>query len=313
MKKRKRKIRIDRVFILVLPFLLIFFLFSGIYIPRDNGKKLAIKKTEDIVTKNHLTVKHPIFQLNNLIDNYLNEKKISKDNLAIYIYNFETTESYSLNPNKDFIAASTYKLPLAMYYYEKIWNGEMSSKSYISSASRDYEPGGATYNLPLGNSLDVATLLHRMVRDSDNTASKMLYRNIGGWYSYKEKIKKYSKHDLNSSFDTVSNVQTVQYLGDCLKYIYNNQEMFDVLIEDMYDAEPYNYLNLTINNIAAQKYGLYGSALNSAGIILEGSPYCIVVLTKLGGYGENIIGDINRICYEYFNKPNKWNVLVHQD
>lgn len=314
-KKRRIKKRIKRKIIISIALaILITTLFNiGINLKNDEDKKLAKPREELELTNKGKVVSHPTIKLNYYINKYLEEKQINKNKIAIYVKNFETGETYSLNPNKDFIAASTYKLPLAMYYYEKIYYGDMSLNSWISSAERDYEPGGATYNLPVGNSLDIATLLHRAVRDSDNTASKMLYRNLGGWYSYKSKIKKYSNHSLNSSFDTVSNVQTVQYLSDCLEYIYNHQNMYATLIDDMYDAEPSNYLNYKINGITAQKYGLYSYALNSAGIVFEGSPYSIVILTELGGYGENVIGEINRICYEYFNSSKQWKVLVNQD
>ncbi len=254
--------------------------------------------------------KKPVVTLEYLLNSYLEDKNINKNKIAIYVHNFETNETYSLNPNKDFIAASTYKLPLAMYFYEMVANKEISLDKMITSTSKDYEPGGATYGLPVGGQLSIKTLLHRSIQDSDNTASKMLYNHLGGWVDYKKKISKYSQHDLNDSFFERGNVQTVQYLSDSLEYVYEHQDIYKTLIYDMKIAQPNNYLNYQVKELAVQKYGLYDWALNSAGIVFEGSPYSIVVLTQLGAYGEKVMGEINRICYEYYNTERKWDISI---
>ena len=282
----------------------------GIYVMNQKQPKQVAVYEESVVIKQGSVGKKPITTLTYLIDQYLEDKNIDQNKIAIYIHNFETGDEYILNPNVDFVAASTYKLPLAMYYYEMINQGVYSLSDTITSTSADYEEGGATYNLPVGGSLDIATLLHRSIQDSDNTASRMLFNHLGGWVDYKYKIEKYSNHPLNASFYVRGNVQTVQYLSDCLEYIYNHQTLYTTLLKDMKKAQPNNYLNNEISNITAQKYGLYGYARNSAGIVLEGSPYSIVVLTQLGDKGETVMGEINRICYEYFNSERKWDVTI---
>ena len=282
----------------------------GLYFLNQKDTKQALVFEETVYVKQGSVGKKPLASLDTFINKYLDDKKINKNKLAIYVYNFETKESFVLNENKEFIAASTYKLPLAMYYYEMISKNEISLNDLIASASRDYEQGGATYNLPLGGQLSVKTLLHRSIQDSDNTASKMLYRNIGGWVDYKKKILKYTTHDVTESYYTRLNTQTVQYLSDCLNYIYEHQDIYQTLIEDMRIAQPENYLNSKINGIAVQKYGYFDSVRNSAGIVFGDSPYSIVVLSEMGDYGESVMGEINRICYEYFNAQRKWDISI---
>lgn len=282
----------------------------GLYILNQKDMKQALVFEETVIVKQGSVGKKPLATLDTFINKYLDDKKINKNKIAIYVYNFETNESYCLNENKEFVAASTYKLPLAMYYYEMISENKISLNDLIASAARDYEQGGATYNLPLGGQLSVATLLHRSIKDSDNTASKMLYRNIGGWVDYKKKIIKYTTHDVTESYYTRSNMQTVQYLSDCLNYIYDHQDIYQTLIEDMRVAQPKNYLNSKVNEIAVQKYGYYDSVRNSAGIVFDGSPYSIVVLSNMGDYGESVMGEINRICHEYFNAERKWDISI---
>ena len=298
----------------ILIFLLIVSIVSigsvGIYIMNQEKPKQAVVFEETVIVKQGSIGKKTVVTLEYLIDSYLEDKNINKNKIAIYVHNFETNETYSLNSNKEFIAASTYKLPLAMYFYEMVANNEISLNKMLTSAARDYEPGGATYNLPLGGQLSVETLLHRSIQDSDNTASKMLYRYLGGWVDYKKKIAKYTTHDLSQSYYTRLNMQTAQYLSDCLDYIYDHQDIYQTLIKDMRKAQPKNYLNSKINEIAVQKYGYFESVRNSAGIVFEGSPYSIVVLTEMGDYGESVMGEINRICYEYYNAERKWDISV---
>ena len=297
-------------FIIILSVLIMIIGSIGLYFMNQNDLKQAMVYEETVVIQQGNVGKKPFATIESLINQYLDDNDINKNKIAIYIHNFETNEEYILNPNKDFIAASTYKLPLAMYYYEMAANNEISLNSMITSTSIDYEPGGATYNLAVGGQEDIATLLHRSVRDSDNTASRMLFNHLGGWIDYKKKIEKYSQHDLNDSFYLRGNVQTVQYLSDCLEYLYEHQDIYQTLIKDMEKAQPKNYLNLKVNNLAIQKYGLYDWALNSAGIVFQDSPYSIVVLTQLGSYGETVMGDINQICYEYFNAERKWDISI---
>ena len=270
-------------------------------------KKVAAKQKDETVRIGKM-VNHPSIQLDKLIEYYLEECNVNKDKIAILIHSFETGEEYILNPNVDFTAASTYKLPLGVKYYEMINDGEISLSDHLTVQSNHYEEGGPTYYAKVGSAISVETLLHRMIQISDNTASHVLFENLGGWVEYKKKIAKYSNHDLNDSFFVKGNVQTVQYLSDCLDYVYHHKDSFKTLIKDMKSANPTSYLNKYTGNVTAQKYGYYNSARNSAGIVLDGHPYSIVVLTSLYDQGEVHMGKINKICHDYFNTEKKWDI-----
>lgn len=295
--------RSAKITIAILLISLIVFGLVNLFMP----KKVIAKQKDDMISLVK-TVDHPSFTLDKLIDYYLDECNVDRDRIAIYVHSFESNEEYILNPTVDFTAASTYKLPLGMKYYEMIENGEISLSDTLTVQSNHYEEGGPTYYAEVGTAISVETLLHRMIQLSDNTASHVLFENLGGWVNYKLKVEKYSQHPLNDSFYVKGNVQTVQYLSDCLEYIYQHQETFKTLISDMKIANPTSYLNKYTGNVTAQKYGYYNSARNSAGIVLDEHPYSIVVLTSLYDEGEVHMGKINKICYEYFNTERKWDV-----
>lgn len=89
-----------------------------------------------------------------------------------------------------------------------------------------------------------------------------------------------------------------------MQYLYENQKTFSELIRYLAIAQPNDYLNYELSEIAVQKYGSYGSAVNAAGLVLQEKPYAIAVFTDLGDAGRRHIGAINRICYETFYQEN---------
>lgn len=236
------------------------------------------------------------------IDAYLYEQAIDSDALAIYIHVFDSGEEYRLNSERDFVAASLYKLPLAMLYYDRQRQGEVSLQDgyrYLPIHDEGFGNIAAQYehntDIPLG------VLLHEMIASSDNTAGHILYENLNGWLGYRQLSARYINTTIEPSFYTYDNITTAHYMSDTLRYLYEHASFYTDLIKDLYDAMPGQYLNLYLPMISAQKYGWYGDYVHAAGIVFDGRPYSIVVLTRLGEAGAIHIGAINRICYAYLN------------
>ena len=57
---------------------------------------------------------------------------LNETNFSLCYYNTVTGESYEYNPDAWMVAASTYKLPLNLYYYEQEAAGLIDPASYIS-------------------------------------------------------------------------------------------------------------------------------------------------------------------------------------
>lgn len=296
--------------------------------------------------------------LKNLIDNYLTTNGIDTSQVGIYITDLTSTGTYTLNPDQYFIAASTYKLPLAMYYYEKINSGEIS-KDQVLSYSMTVD--GDSQNADIASTLDgsspdptqptppaatpvtdptpvttpdqpapaadtpaptpeataapepqvvvynatIEEALHSMVLYSDNTAAEALFTNLGGWQAFKQDILPYSDSvtDANSDrYYSYDNVFTPTFMNDVLYYLYTHKDAFPTLLSDMLASQPDDYLNKNIGDLMDQKYGDYGGALNAIGLSSTGKPYTIAVYTYGFENGTQIIGDINELCYKYFNQ-----------
>lgn len=232
---------------------------------------------------------------------YLEENNISSDKIAIYINDLVNDEEYALNENKYFFSASIYKLPLAMIYYEKIKDGVYSLNDLFLYKNEYYEVGGpiSEYYLP-GDYLCLKDILYYLIMNSDNTAGHILFENLGGWLSFKELATKYGQVQDNDTYYSYNNVMTARYLNGVLKYLYDNRNCFGELIDFLTKATPDQYLSKGIQEIVAQKYGYYDTAINAAGIVFCNHPYSIVILTDLGENARDYLGEINAICLDYF-------------
>ena len=238
-----------------------------------------------------------------LVDDFLTAQCVDTQALGIAIVDFESGGSYALNAGAYFTAASTYKLPLAMLYYDKIAAGEIALDDTLYYDASYYEAGGSIgYDYTPGDWISVATLLDLMILESDNTAAHILFENLGGWLAFKEEAAIYSDvADDDSMYYSEENVFTAAYMADVLSYLYNNSDDYDTLLANLLDARPTDYLNAEIGTKMAQKYGQYDTAENAVGLAMSGHPYGIAVYTALGDVGRALIGDLNAVVWAYFN------------
>lgn len=241
-------------------------------------------------------------ELNNQIFVYMISNGIDSEDVGYVVKDLVTGETSSFNEDEKFVAASTYKLPLAMYWYDLVNANEVSLDDTYTFLSEYYYGGGnldAYYSI--GSEVKLETLLNWMILYSDNSASHMLYGYLGGYSNYKELIKKYSNREYSEDFTSEENVQTASYMSDVISYLYENKEEYSDLITNMYYSQPDNYLNDTIQVGAIQKYGWYGSSVCAVGYVYASHDYSVAIYTNLGVDGNEHIGNINEICYYYFN------------
>ena len=68
-----------------------------------------------------------------LIDAFRAEHDLTEDNFELSYYNTVTGESYDFNETKMLYGASTYKLPLNLYYYDMQLAGEITGDSLATA------------------------------------------------------------------------------------------------------------------------------------------------------------------------------------
>lgn len=234
------------------------------------------------------------------IEAYFQENGIDHEKVAYCITDLEHNIKYSMNEKDEFIAASIYKLPLAMLYYDKVNDGEYTLDSTFTYSGYMHEDAGVvSSNYGIGSQIPLSDLLDDLIEYSDNDAGHILYENLGGWKEYKEAMTKYTD-SISENYYTEDNVSTANTMNDVVTYLCEHKEDYKDLIENMEKAEPGEYLDRDTQLSMPQKYGMYDSALNSVGFVECNTPYSIVVLTDLGDKGAAVMANINRIAYEHF-------------
>lgn len=234
------------------------------------------------------------------IEAYFQENGIDHEKVAYCITDLEHNIKYSMNEKDEFIAASIYKLPLAMLYYDKVNEGEYTLDSTFTYSGYMHEDEGViSSDYGIGSQVPLSDLLNDLIIYSDNDAGHILYENLGGWKEYKEAMTKYTD-SISENYYTMDNVTTANTMNDVVTYLYDHKEDYKGLIKNMEEAEPGEYLDRDTQLSMPQKYGMYDSALNSVGFVECNTSYSIVVLTSLGDKGADVMANINRIAYEHF-------------
>lgn len=234
------------------------------------------------------------------IEAYFQENGIDHEKVAYCITDLEHNIKYSMNEKDEFIAASIYKLPLAMLYYDKVNEGEYTLDSTFTYSGYMHEDAGViSSDYGIGSQVPLSDLLNDLIIYSDNDAGHILYENLGGWKEYKEAMTKYTD-SISENYYTMDNVTTANTMNDVVTYLYDHKEDYKGLIKNMEEAEPGEYLDRDTQLSMPQKYGMYDYALNSVGFVECNTSYSIVVLTGLGDKGADVMANINRIAYEHF-------------
>lgn len=318
---RKKKLRIGRILVLILTIILIYRFANSETEIETVGEKISIKEAVDKVeieeaTKEELIEPEELEQevlltevnialIDKEIQTYLEESGISSSSVAYAVEDLTNNNSIFQNEEELYTAASIYKLPLAMLYYDKIAEGEIQiNQTYQYLESYNEDVGVLASNYSEGDYISLKYILEVLIVNSDNTAGHMLFESLGGWRTYLTDRNKYSDYEYGEEFFEEANNQiSTSYMNDTLRYLYDNSDKYEMLLSNMKTATRNMYLDVEIDSPTAQKYGMYGSALNAAGIVYAENPYSICVLTSAGmDKGQEIIANINEICYSYFNE-----------
>ena len=196
-----------------------------------------------------------------LIDAFRAEHGLTEDNFELSYYNTVTGESYDFNETKMLYGASTYKLPLNLYYYDMQLAGEITGDTMITK----------------GSTLDEAH--YQSLVYSNNELSYSLWRRIGDWPEYKQAMRKYftmTDEEIPQNY-YYDHLFCTRMMMDTLKVVWDGQENYTELIDDLKIACPDAYFKTYIDvgeTPIAHKYGSYNGAENDVGIIWAAQPFC---------------------------------------
>ena len=234
-------------------------------------------------------------EIKNLITEIKTQNNLTEENFAFFYYNPQTQKYYFDNQSKYFKAASTVKVPVAIMYYDKIKNGELTKESTLQYTSDDYEEGGGTTAslYSVGDNVPISYLLEQSIVNSDNTAVNILIDGIG-YRKCREQIAEFSDEQFTEEFYT-TNLTTADLGYNIINRIYQNQADYEELIGFMKKSSNGEYLKKYVTEYdVAHKYGSYAGNVHDYGIVYSDSPYLIGVYTQGVSGADELIANISR-------------------
>ena len=184
-----------------------------------------------------------------------------------------------------FTAASTFKLPLNLYYYELQNEGKISGDTVLTE-------GGAT--------LDRCHYLS-LVESNNELSIALLYR-IGDFRTYKETMRRYftmTDDEIDPKYYQ-DNYYCTRMMMDALKYLYAHADEFPEMLDYMEQSLPrdaYFLHDLADEVTIAHKYGSFEGAENDTGIFYTEQPFLLAVYTQ--SVGERIVALAADLAYDY--------------
>lgn len=238
-----------------------------------------------------------------LVNQYIKERNLNERTLGFFYCSPDDGETYVYNGDTVFNAASTIKVPLSMLYFDRYESGEMNPQETIMLTSSDIEGGdGMTLDdYPLGSYIPYSYLQKQSIIFSDNTATNLLIKGLGGFTAFRNLLPDYntSNHSLPSSFYT-QNVITMNYMLDVMHHLYANQDHYKTMIAMMKQASAGEYLQRSTDAFEiAQKYGLFEGYLHTTGIVYTPKPYIVGIYTSGRADAYEIIPELNRWLLAY--------------
>lgn len=222
--------------------------------------------------------------LDDVVADFMDEYGLNSENFALSYYNTVTGEAYGYNDTHMMVAASTFKLPLNLYYYDLERSGELDPGAYIAGA---------------GTTLSDAH--YQSLVWSNNEVSIGLLYNLGDFRTYKERMRRYfTMEDEEIDYIYyVDNYYCTRMMIDALTYLYDNQEDFSEMIGYMLEAQPGEYFKAGVPEEydVAHKYGWYEGAVNDVGIIYTPEPFLLAVYTQ--DVGAQVVADAAALCTDY--------------
>lgn len=202
--------------------------------------------------------------------------------ISISYYNYLDGSTYQLNDYQPRIAASIYKVPLAMLYLDIVNQGIYTMDTLIPVDDRALKSAGESGIIGLYTLED---LIYQTIIYSNNvTAWALIYDYLGGWPGFINMLNQYV--DLSSVGhlayqNTYFNTAILSYLF----YIVATDPNYHYLVELLFQTEPRQLFTSYVKSGMANKYGRIEKIVNDAGIYYEeGQPiYHLIALTENTG------------------------------
>lgn len=221
---------------------------------------------------------------------------------GVYYHNLFTNESFGINEYDEFVAASTVKVPINLYLFEKIKSGDVNINGMLTYIQSDYEGGtGIIQTQSFGKKYTIKQLSKLSITHSDNVATNMLLRFLGN-----ENVKNYMRQIGGTVVYDDKNISCPRDMGLYMKCVYdfcnNNGDLGKELMNSFLNTEFNDRIPalLSKNVKVAHKIGTQVNTINDVGIVFKDRPYIISIMSKDVDekVAPQVVAKISKIVYD---------------
>ena len=263
-------------------------------------------ETESLCESSSLSLAPPLVHVEPALwlQDYLLEKGLSDEQIGLVYVDLESGQSSNHNENTVFKAASTIKVPMAMYTYDATVNGQVQLNQLLTYRSdSDFEGGAGSLQhiIREGDQYEMGTLLEKAIRESDNIATNMIFRF---WREQPEGLSLSARMNqaYGLSYDGSASIRAGDMAAvlDRLYHNPGNNPLYGKLLEDMKNTTFNSYATQYLpGDSFAHKYGIYDGYTNDVGIVYGDRPYLFSIYGRDLTNPSMILGDIGGYLYRY--------------
>ena len=236
-----------------------------------------------------------------ILKQYLESTGTDLSQVSIVYENLITHERYVFNGDQRYFTASTVKTPVAMVYYQMIYDGILPQDLKVPYVACEYFIEDGYPLAPQGTNLPVKMLIENAIIHSGNTSTSALFNYFkeNGSFLHEHLDKRLG---MKYSSDTSITANEAMRILEELYYNEHHVPGYDELKNLMKRTTWHYFFTSKLPGLEiAHKYGLYDANMHDIGIVYADQPYAFAVYTNTGS-GYQLIPDIGWIINEWHEK-----------
>ncbi|TCS93890.1 serine hydrolase [Hazenella coriacea] len=246
---------------------------------------------------------------------------------GIWIEDLADQQTWTVNEDQTFYAASVIKVPIMVAVYQQAWKGQFSLEEKIP-LTKEMQVGGSgvLQHLSVGTLLSIQDLITLMIIQSDNTATNLLIQLVGkktiqqvmkdlgmeqsAFYNplmivpvEREGVNLITAADVAACYRKIAKGEAVSYHHSLqMIHVLKNQQIQDCFPSQL-PAPEEDLIGLPPLWELAHKTGMINRVLHDTGILyLRDRAFLLVALSADCSYEEarQQLGELARIVWEVY-------------
>lgn len=229
--------------------------------------------------------------------------------IGLYFEFLNTGSNVSINQESRFWPASLSKIPTAIAVMKKVERGDWKLTNELILFAEDRNDGyGTLYKKAVGTRITIEELLNELIINSDDTAHRILIRNLEG-EDFETMLRASGMEELYNDEYDITAKEYSRIFRSLYTSSYLNRENSTYLLNKLSNTNSDQYLGGGIPKdvVFAHKFGIHSpekTHLDSGIVYVPNRPYILTVMidAKKGGSEDEVrklMSDISNEIYEY--------------